>query len=327
MYLLKTLTILLATSVSASMRSFIDYMHVYNKTYESNVFINKYNNYINNIKLIDNHNNMNLSWKMGINKFTDMSQEDFSRNLKKSHLNFDKSKNMISYPFNTSVTDVPSDFDWSKKGMVTAVKNQGQCGSCWSFSASGAIESANAIKTGKLISLSEQQLMDCSSNYGNNGCNGGLMDDAFKYVMKNSLCTEQSYPYKATDNSCTPNDCEGVVKLSGYKDVTPNNEQALLQSLTQQPISIAIEADKYAFQFYKSGVFDGTCGTNLDHGVLLVGWGEVENNDNGVIKYWKVKNSWGPTWGDNGYILLARDIVDNRGQCGIAMTPSYPIIV
>jgi C1A family cysteine protease len=324
MNLLNIITAILAitsTSVTASMRSFIDYMHVYNKSYNDGEFLNRYNNYMDNTKLIDTHNNLNLSWKMGINHFTDMSRQEFSERYGKFTID-----DREEFPFTATTTNIsntlPKKFDWSQKGVVSAVKNQGQCGSCWSFSTTGSIESANAIKTGKLVTLSEQQFMDCSTSYGNNGCNGGLMDDAFKYAIKNSICTEKAYPYEAKDDSCKSKSCDGVVQLTGYNDVTPNDENALLQALSQQPISIAIEADKYAFQFYKSGVFDGSCGTNLDHGVLLVGWGVDKNNK----KYWKIKNSWGPSWGDNGYILIARDINDERGQCGVAMTPSYPIV-
>ena len=155
---------------------------------------------------------------------------------------------------------------------LTQVKNQGSCGSCWAFSTIGSIEGAYAIKTGKLISLSEQQLVDCARK--NNGCNGGLMDYAFQYVEHNALETEEEYSYDGSDDSCTFNSSLGVVKISGYEDVPPNNQIALKEAVAQQPVSIAIEADKTVFQFYSGGVITSDlCGQNLDHGVLIVGVG------------------------------------------------------
>jgi C1A family cysteine protease len=159
--------------------------------------------------------------------------------------------------------------------------------------------------------------MDCSTSYGNHGCNGGLMDSAFKYVMANGLCTESAYPYRAVDGTCKSSSCTPSAnsKITGYKDVT-HTESSLGAALDGTPISIAIEADQSGFQMYKSGVFCGTCGTNLDHGVLAVGYGDA-----GTEPYWKVKNSWGATWGENGYIRMCR----NSNKCGISNQPSFPV--
>merc|ERR1719265_3058325 len=223
-----------------------------------------------------------------------------------------------------SGAELPSSVDWTTKGAVTPVKNQGQCGSCWSFSATGSLEGAWEIATGKLVSISEQQLVDCSKAEGNQGCQGGLMDDAFKYMEQNGMCTEESYSYTAKNGQCHASGCTiGVPKgsVSGFKDVSRDDENSLMEAVSKGPVSVAIEADKSVFQLYKTGVLDSTgCGTQLDHGVLVVGYGELSGK-----KYWKVKNSWGSSWGMSGYILLGRGL-GSAGECGILSQPSYPVV-
>ena len=222
--------------------------------------------------------------------------------------------------------------DWVTNGAVTDVKNQGQCGSCWSFSTTGALEGANYVEHGELISLSEQQLVDCDTfrNGGKDqGCNGGLMDNAFSWIKKNGgLCQETSYPYTSgttrTSGTCMT-DCDLVpgTDISSYYDVPANSDEDMMGALNQQPVSIAIQADQKDFQLYSSGVFTGDCGTQLDHGVLVVGYGSMDGTD-----YYKVKNSWGTTWGKDGYIYLGRgdEYNQGKGQCGLLMQGSYPIV-
>jgi len=255
-----------------------------------------------------------------MNEFADMTADEFGA----THMGLSKPKKMWGdLPYlgqhKVSNTSPPSSVDWSKKGAVTPIKNQGQCGSCWSFSTTGSLEGAYEIATGKLVSLSEQQFVDCAKSFGNMGCNGGLMDNAFKYAEQNALCTEASYPYKAKGGTCEASSCTvGIPKggVTGFKDVAKEDLQAMEEAVAQQPVSIAIEADQRIFQLYHSGVLTGTCGTKLDHGVLAVGYGTLSGTD-----YWKVKNSWGATWGDAGYIKILKD---NSNLCGVLSAASYP---
>lgn len=214
---------------------------------------------------------------------------------------------------------LPDSVDWAAKGAVTPIKNQGQCGSCWAFSTTGSLEGAYFRKTGSLASFSEQQLVDCSSSYGNQGCNGGLMDQAFWYVIDHGITLESKYPYRGTGGPCKYVDTDKAFQISDCTDVTVNKEKSLMAAIAQQPVSVAIEADHLSFQLYKSGVYSGNCGTKLDHGVLAVGYGSQDGKN-----YFKVKNSWGAGWGSSGYIYIVRK-GDGKGQCGIQEVSSFPI--
>jgi len=273
---------------------------------------------INNTEFIDHHNSLNLSYQLGENQFINRKYVDEFA-LQDSHF-------MLRESDNNLVEEYPpfqhESIDWREKNKVSSVKNQGKCGDCWAFSASGAVESAYAIDNNILYNLSQQELLDCS--YLNHGCQGGSMDLAFQFIMNNGLCTNSSYSYQAMREECQKGDCESVIRISNYSDVTQNDEKALARAVSRQPVSVAIQANKRSFQLYQSGIYsDGECGTQLDHGVLVVGYG-TDNEFN--MDYWIIKNSWGSEWGDNGYIRIQRNIDDERGLCGIAMQPSYPIV-
>lgn len=291
--------------------------------YEPQEHEHRYNIFKKNIDHIERHNAGNATYKFGLGPFTDWTSHEFKKMVGGPMKITPEHKRNVVHLDTSNLADA---VDWSTKSCgsgncVTPVKNQGKCGSCWSFSSTGEIESRTAIKTGKLVSLSEQELMDCSKPEGNKGCNGGLMDYAFKYVVKNGgLCLDSDYPYKAKNDIMCRKKCTPVDPIRSFKDVAKDNEAQLAAAASEGPVSVAIEADKAIFQHYKTGVISGMCGTKLDHGVLLVGYGTQGGSD-----FWKVKNSWGPTWGDRGYVLLEKG-KSRRGECGIAMQPSYVIV-
>lgn len=271
-----------------------------------------------NVKFIHEHSKLNRSYTVAMNHLGDLTEEEY-----KGILGTRVNKKVVVTDSGVEGDSWPFDLDWRTKGYVTPVKDQGQCGSCWSFSTTGSIEGLHFKQTAKLVSLSEQNLVDCSVSYGNNGCNGGLMDYAFKYVKENGgIDTEKSYPYTAQDGTCHFNASFVGAKISGFEDVPAGSESALKAALNKAgPVSVAIDAAHQSFQFYSSGIYDEPeCSSQfLDHGVLAVGYGREKY----VGKpYWIVKNSWSTGWGDKGYIKMIRN---KNNQCGIATSASYPV--
>jgi cathepsin L len=286
--------------------------------------------YMENKAKIERHNALvakgQKSYHLKMNKYGDLLHHEFVANMN-GFLRSSSNKTKLmgaTFLLPAHVESLPQDVDWRIHGAVTDVKDQGQCGSCWSFSTTGALEGQNFRKTGVLTSLSEQNLIDCSVSYGNHGCNGGLMDQAFQYIKENGgIDTEKSYPYEGEDDKCRYNPKNKGAADVGFSDIPQGDEHAMKHAIaTVGPVSVAIDASHESFQFYSHGVYrDEDCNpSNIDHGVLAVGYGVDEESGSA---YWLVKNSWGKTWGDHGYIRMARN-EDN--MCGIATAASYPIV-
>jgi len=264
-------------------------------------------------ELIEAHNRTEASYTLGHNHLSDWTRDEYATlrgKLPDDGLNF--------APVFEAEADENADtpIDWRSKGAVTGVKDQKQCGSCWAFSSTGAMEGIHKIKTGKLLSFSEQELVDCST--ANHGCNGGWQYKAFQFYEKDYADAESAYAYTARDGTCKYSTTKNTgVKASSYTNVKANDVNSLKAALAKQPVSISVDAEARGWQNYRSGILDSNCGTRLDHAVLMVGWGK-----SGSQEYWIVKNSWGTSWGEKGYIRLA--IQSGQGVCGCQMEPLYP---
>jgi len=270
-----------------------------------------------NAKFVDEFDAETRGFAVALNQFADLTNAEFRAIY--NGLNITRTPGEM---FTMEIREgLPSSVDWRKQGAVTPVKNQGQCGSCWSFSATGSMEGAHFLKEHKLVSLSEQNLIDCSTRYGNMGCNGGLMDSAFKYVIANhGIDTESSYPYETKGPlNCRYSTAHVGATITSYRDVPSGNEAKLEEFVADAPTSVAIDASHQSFQLYSHGVYnEPACSSSqLDHGVLAIGYGEQSGK-----KFWLVKNSWGAGWGEAGYILMSKDA---RNQCGIATAASRAI--
>ncbi|KAL6572109.1 Cysteine protease xcp2 [Orobanche minor] len=307
------------TCIDKLINLFESWTQKHGKKYESvKEKLHRFEIFKDNLKHIDERIKVVSNYWLGLNEFADMSHDEF----KKMYLGFkpdhfiernDQSHKEFKY---MNVEDLPESVDWRTRGAVSPVKNQGPCGDCWAFSAVAAVEGINQIVKKKLIALSEQELVDCDTSF-NKGCDGGLMNYAFTYIVVNGgLRKEEEYPYKAKNGTCKGNeDNSELVTISGFDSIPAYDEQSLLKAVAHQPISVAIEASGKDFQFYEGGVFDGECGTDLDHGVTAVGY---------ELDYITVKNSWGVNWGEEGYIRMKAKTGKPAGTCGINMMASFP---
>lgn len=331
-----------------------------------------FRNWVQNDKFIEYTNFQNLTYTLGHNQFSGMdeyefaeflhkggffreivgidsktqAENEFRRFLRGSDLvnGVDEEDTLLDIETDLeqdemwqSSTTLPLDVDWRTLGAVTPVKDQGQCGSCWSFSTTGSLEGAYFVSTGVLQSFSEQELVSCDNlKHGgtNLGCNGGNVEPTLNWVGKQGgICREQDYPYvsgngKVPDCSHTCSPVSGTT-VKKVVEVTANSDTAMMTALVQQPVSVAIEADQSTFQLYKSGVFTGACGANLDHAVLLVGYGTDVSTG---ADYYIMKNSWSASWGEEGYMRMGRGLDPvsgkpynaGKGQCGVLMSGVYP---
>lgn len=282
-----------------------------------------------NVEAVNRHNDLHRqglrSFRTAINAFADMEIKEFVKKVS-GYLYHVATAGSNAMSFSSSAdtekcADLPPSVDWRLRGVVTPVQNQGDCGACYAFSATGALEGQHCLKTGQLVQLSAQQLIDCSHDFGNRWCISGRMDWSFKYIKVNDgIDTAEAYPYEAKNSTCRYNVSAVGATDTGYVSIPVGDELALMEAVaTVGPVSAAIDASQQSFMLYNSGVYDDPdCSDTANHSILIVGYGQENGTD-----YWLVKNSWGESWGDNGYVKMARN---KSNQCAIATYASYPLV-
>ncbi|KAK8794814.1 hypothetical protein WA158_001795 [Blastocystis sp. Blastoise] len=308
--------------------------------------------YDSNLKFINEFNRRNETFQLGLTRFTDLTSEEYSSGFCSCSFpisSLSENNNKYKKTNGTSIQDLPSKIDWRSNNVVSRVRDQGNCGSCYAFAILGSIESLYAIRTGTLYELSPQQVVDCSVKKGNSGCSGGSFPATYNYIQQEGLTLETSYPYIAVDQNCQP--FHSVVNITGYEYITDGDETILQQYVSKQPVAVLVSATQPTFQHYIKGVLTGECsGTNLNHATIIVGYGimycskfynkpinntlyttnndyrdsiDLCQNESNDISYWIMKNSWGPNWGENGYIRILKGRT-NKGLCGLAQQFSIP---
>ncbi|XP_020089329.1 ananain-like [Ananas comosus] len=303
------------------MKRFEEWMAEYGRVYKDNdEKMRRFQIFKNNVNHIETFNSRNgNSYTLGINQFTDMTNNEFVAQYTGVSLPLNIEREPVVSFDDVDISAVPQSIDWRNYGAVTSVKNQNPCGSCWAFAAIATVESIYKIKRGYLISLSEQQVLDCAVSYG---CDGGWVNKAYDFIISNKgVASAAIYPYKASQGTCRINGVPNSAYITGYTRVQSNNERSMMYAVSNQPIAASIEASG-DFQHYKRGVFSGPCGTSLNHAITIIGYGQ----DSSGKKFWIVRNSWGASWGERGYIRMARDVSSSSGLCGIAIRPLYPTL-
>jgi len=294
-----------AMSLNEAQEQFIQFSQTFNKKYEVSEVFKRLAIFKDNLEYVIAENAKNNTFTLGINEFSDMSHEEFVA----TYVGKLSGTPPVFETLQEFNEPMPNDVDWRQQGAVTGVKNQGQCGSCWAFSTTGAMEGSNKIQGRGLTSLSEQQLVDCAGSAGNQGCSGGWPNKAIDYAARvGGLCSGSAYPYRGVQGRCATG-CARVGTTRGSVGLA-RSDGGLTGGVNRAPVSVAIEASGRAIQAYRSGVFSGPCGQNLDHAVLVVGY-----TGNAYI----VKNSWGTSWGEGGYIRMARP----QNTCGIQNVACY----
>jgi len=290
----------------------VEYGRVYNSDSEDALRETIFNG---NVAIIEEHNAAQTSYTLAENQFADLTLAEFKAQYLTRGAGVQQTDMPSLEVHEHAGEELAASIDWTTMGAVTPVKDQGSCGGCWSFAATGALEGASKVAGNSLKSLSEQQFLDCDTT--DSGCGGGLEYQGWNFFKSanQGICTEDSYPYKAKNGACAYSSCTLGLQAGGITGVShvTKSASALKSALNQQPVAIGIQADQSAFQFYTSGILTGTCGTQLDHSVLAVGYTDT---------YWKVKNSWGASWGENGYIRMS----STGDKCGILDDASYPTV-
>jgi len=292
---------------------FNEWTNKYNKAFSRIEAPLKFKVWNDNYKIVQEHNAKNLSWTLEMNEFAHLTAEEFSA----MHLGF-KPELHTAEDENLEILSevgVPSSYDWRSHGVVSSIKNQAQCGSCYAFASVAALESLYKLRKGTLMNLSNQQLTDCTTGYGNNGCNGGLMTNCYRYTQASGIERASTYPWAGRQQNCAHSTSKNIYKNTGYRTVAVDPNQ-LKAAVAMQPVTVGVEADQSAFQMYSGGVVSSNCGANLDHAITIVGYTD---------SYWIVKNQWGLNWGEKGYIRIARGTQNGgKGVCGINAMASYP---
>jgi len=320
-----------SVSVEECETEFASWLAGQDRAYDSSELFKRFTRFCKKLDQVNRHNAKDLPDKRGLNKFSAYSDEEYKellgfRPLETSNNTAQDYAEQVVLTPTMNWADPATKIDWVTSGAVVPVKDQGQCGSCWTFSAAGAIESAWKLKGNALGSLAEQQILDCSRN-GNYGCNGGNYVAAWQYLISQGggITATPNYPYVAKQQTCQTGK-PVTAKITSYRNLGSVSESTLLAALESGPVSVAIQAASSCFQQYRSGVLSPStcaCGSNLDHAVLLVGAGTDATTGR---KYWKIKNSWGTWWGNQGYILMERALTTTGGMCGIQKMPAQPIV-